>query len=61
MALRCGLVGDVEVFDRFRVFPHVDLGHQLGDGAWPVCRVCRAVRSRECCPARLDAGSPQLC
>jgi hypothetical protein len=26
MALCCGLVGDVEVFDRFGIFPHIDLG-----------------------------------
>ena len=43
MVLRYGLVGDVEVFDRLRVFLQVDLGHQFGDGAWPVCRICRAV------------------
>lgn len=61
MALRYGLVGDVEVFDRLRVFLQVDLGHQFGDGAWPVCRICRAVRPHECCPARFDPGSPQLC
>jgi len=38
MALGCGLTGNVEVFGRFRIFPQVDLGRQLGDGAWPVCR-----------------------
>jgi len=60
MALRCGLIGNVEVFGRFRNFPQVDLGHQFGDGAWPVCRVCRAVRPHGCCPVRFDPGSPQL-
>ena len=42
MALRCGLVGDVEVFDRFQVYLQVDLGHQFGDRR-PVCWIFRAV------------------
>jgi hypothetical protein len=59
MALRCGLVGDVEVFDRFRVFLTSTLGVSSVMGLGPFAEF--AVPLRECCPARLDPGNPQLC
>jgi len=62
MALRCGLVGDVEVFDRFRVFLRSTLGVSSVMGLGPFAEFavpcdCASVARRGSIPEILSCAT----